>query len=172
MFVPLHSTTIAIPTQNVHQRRTAVHQHFLLRMDTVLKMLSSSTYNMLHGYAMDCTSDLCSLSDTPNFKDFVWSYYIPTYHSMESIGMWYRRFTAHGATNGIYIQLYKSVIADHSLGAWFDHMPKPIRCNIRIMSQYKYCTQSNGCLCTKQSGTVDCSEQSERISPALQPYLQ
>jgi hypothetical protein len=55
---------------------------------------------------------------------------------MEPIGMWYRRFVAHGATNGIYVPPYESVTPLHSLGTWFEHMPAPIQHNVHVMSQY------------------------------------
>jgi hypothetical protein len=94
------------------------------------------TYSLLQGYAMDCHGYLRILSDAPNVRDFVRSSYVPVHHPMEPIGMWYRRFVAHGATNGIYVPPYESVTPLHSLGTWFEHMPAPIQQNVHVMSQY------------------------------------
>jgi hypothetical protein len=85
---------------------------------------------------MDCHGYLRVLSDVPNVRDFVRSSYVPVHHPMEPIGMWYRRFVAHGATNGIYVPPYESITPLHSLGTWFEQMPAPIQHNVQVMSQY------------------------------------
>jgi GAG-pre-integrase domain len=129
-----HGYTPSFPTTYGHHGDNAHHAHHATNRDNSSR--PHPTYTMLQGYAMDRDSYLRSLSDVPNFKDFVRSYYIPVHHPSEPIGMWYRRFITHGATNGIYVPPYESVTAAHSLGDWFDTMPEPIRCNVRIMSQY------------------------------------
>jgi Reverse transcriptase (RNA-dependent DNA polymerase) len=129
-----HSYTPSFPTTYGTQRNTGRHTH-AHGTPSVTERLPP-TYTLLQGYAMDCHGYLRILSDAPNVRDFVRSSYVPVHHSLEPIGMWYRRFVAHGATNGIYIPPYESITPLHSLGTWFENMPTPIQQNVQVMSQY------------------------------------
>jgi Reverse transcriptase (RNA-dependent DNA polymerase) len=138
-FTPRHSSTYhsytpSFPTTYGNQRNHMRPTPSYGTPSTTTRL--PPTYTLLQGYAMDCHGYLRILSDVPNVRDFVRSSYVPVHHTSEPIGMWYRRFVAHGATNGIYIPPYESVTPLHSLGTWFENMPAPIQQNVHVMSQY------------------------------------
>jgi hypothetical protein len=87
-------------------------------------------YTMLGSTHMDMDNYLALLQRDVNLPYFTKQTNIPTHRPGEPIGMWYRRFVLHGASHGVYIAPYETLIPDTPLGYWFAQLPRELRVQI------------------------------------------